>query len=561
MEGFSSPKVSAIMDYELENKTEEENEKLINEEYKMWKKNSPFLYDLVVTHALEWPSLTCQWFPTVEEVPDKNYKIQNLLLGTHTNDDEPNYLQIASIRLPSEIQKAGDTVMEEANSDEKDNETFIKITQKILHDGEVNRARYQLENPDIIATKSRTGDVYIFNRTTFDPMPKEGEKFNPTLRLTGHNKEGYGLAWSPHKATSTHLLSAGFDSKICQWDIAGTTKENRELEPVRTYAAHTTGVEDVAWHTKFGSIFASVGDDARLMIWDARNESNKPIHDIQAHEAEVNCVAFAPGSEWVLATGSGDKTAALWDLRNLKQPIHSLRAHQSEILQLAWSPHHDAVLATASSDRRILVWDLSKIGAAQLPEEAEDGPPELLFMHGGHTNKISDFGWNPADPWVLSSTADDNIVQVWQMASNIYNPQAQHHHQHHQQEQQSESSQAGQEKQEQQDDDESMETTSKNEDESQPSSSIANTAPASPGSANNNSSNENGQPTKAASDTSVAAAAAAAATAAGAPAVEENDASSATASAPADKEASATNDTLDISNPENTTDGDVQMQD
>lgn len=46
-------------------------------------------------------------------------------------------------------------------------------------------------------------------------------------------------------------------------------------------------------------------------------------------------------------------------------------------------------------------------------------------MHGGHTNKISDFGWNPAEPWVLSSTADDNIVQVWQMASNIYNPDAQ----------------------------------------------------------------------------------------------------------------------------------------
>lgn len=36
-------------------------------------------------------------------------------------------------------------------------------------------------------------------------------------------------------------------------------------------------------------------------------------------------------------------------------------------------------------------------------------------MHGGHTNKISDFCWNPVDPWVLASTADDNIVQVWQM--------------------------------------------------------------------------------------------------------------------------------------------------
>ncbi|KAG1438649.1 hypothetical protein G6F56_012572 [Rhizopus delemar] len=119
------------------------------------------------------------------------------------------------------------------------------------------------------------------------------------------------------------------------------------------------------------------------------------------------------------------QTASLWDLRNMKSPLHSLKSHQAEILQLSWSPHHDAVLATASSDRRILVWDLSRIGTQQLPKEAEDGPPELLFMHGGHTNKISDFSWNPVEPWVLASTADDNIVQVWQMASNIYNEELQ----------------------------------------------------------------------------------------------------------------------------------------
>ena len=40
-------------------------ERLINEEYKIWKKNTPFLYDLVMTHALEWPSLTAQWLPEV----------------------------------------------------------------------------------------------------------------------------------------------------------------------------------------------------------------------------------------------------------------------------------------------------------------------------------------------------------------------------------------------------------------------------------------------------------------------------------------------------------------
>ncbi len=41
-------------------------EKIRNEEYKIWKKNSPFLYDLVVTHALQWPTLTVQWMPDVE---------------------------------------------------------------------------------------------------------------------------------------------------------------------------------------------------------------------------------------------------------------------------------------------------------------------------------------------------------------------------------------------------------------------------------------------------------------------------------------------------------------
>jgi hypothetical protein len=38
---------------------------MINEEYKIWKKNTPFLYDMVMTHSLEWPSLTVQWLPDI----------------------------------------------------------------------------------------------------------------------------------------------------------------------------------------------------------------------------------------------------------------------------------------------------------------------------------------------------------------------------------------------------------------------------------------------------------------------------------------------------------------
>ena len=66
----------------------------------------------------------------------------------------------------------------------------MRITQKIVHEGEINRARYQYENPNVIATNTQTGAVFIFDRTMHESFPKENERCNPALRLQGHKKEG-----------------------------------------------------------------------------------------------------------------------------------------------------------------------------------------------------------------------------------------------------------------------------------------------------------------------------------------------------------------------------------
>ena len=87
---------------EEEEYRDEMEERLVNEEYKIWKKNTPFLYDLVITHALEWPSLTVQWLPNRDEPGGKDYSLQRLIVGTHTSDNEPNYLMIAQVQLPLE---------------------------------------------------------------------------------------------------------------------------------------------------------------------------------------------------------------------------------------------------------------------------------------------------------------------------------------------------------------------------------------------------------------------------------------------------------------------------
>lgn len=34
--------------------------------YKIWKKNAPFLYDFMLSHSLDWPSLTIEWLPYSE---------------------------------------------------------------------------------------------------------------------------------------------------------------------------------------------------------------------------------------------------------------------------------------------------------------------------------------------------------------------------------------------------------------------------------------------------------------------------------------------------------------
>ena len=56
----------------------------------------------VMTHALEWPSLTVQWLPDVTRPEGKDYSLHRLILGTHTSSDEQNHLVIASVQLPCE---------------------------------------------------------------------------------------------------------------------------------------------------------------------------------------------------------------------------------------------------------------------------------------------------------------------------------------------------------------------------------------------------------------------------------------------------------------------------
>ena len=98
---------------------------------------------------------------------------------------------------------------------------------------------------------------------------------------------------------------------------------------------------------------------------------------VGGHTDAINALSFNPASEFVLATGSADRSIGIWDLRNLKFKLHALVGHRDSVTSLSWHPFEEAILGSSSADRRIIFWDLSRIGEEQAPEDAEDGPPEL----------------------------------------------------------------------------------------------------------------------------------------------------------------------------------------
>ena len=318
-------------------------ERLIDAEYKIWKKNTPYLYDYVMTHSLEWPSLTCEWLPTVKNSGEHAAE-HPLLLGTHTTGEQ-NYLMVGTVNLPK-----NDAVIDNRNSAERKTTTpaahydeekkelggfghansgvgKIEIRMKVKHEGEVNRARYMPQNHFIVATRGPNPEVYIWDLSKHPSFPTDDSSpFSPQGVCIGHSREGYGLAWSKHN--EGRLISGSEDRTINLWDINAVTGSKSgagtQIQAIGVFRGHTDVVEDVDWHKRDPNMIGSVGDDKCLMIWDVREKNpNKAVHVVKdAHDADINCIAFNPINEYVLATGSADKTVALWDMRNLKSYVN-----------------------------------------------------------------------------------------------------------------------------------------------------------------------------------------------------------------------------------------------
>lgn len=155
--------------------------------------------------------------------------------------------------------------------------------------------------------------------------------------------------------------------------------QDKTLKPWRRYTHHAHIVNDVQYHPLVKHFIGTVSDDLTLQLLDVRqaDATRSALTAKNGHSDAINSLAFNPRHETLVATASADKTIGIWDIRNVREKVHTLVGHQDAVTSLSWHPKESSILGSGSYDRRIMFWDLSRVGEEQMPDDQEDGPPEL----------------------------------------------------------------------------------------------------------------------------------------------------------------------------------------
>lgn len=150
--------------------------------------------------------------------------------------------------------------------------------------------------------------------------------------------------------------------------------------------------------------------DRTARLWDLRrvfyNSEADPANSIsstvlQGHTAPIRAVALTPDGKWAL-TGSGDRTARLWDLRDINNiRSHNLQGHTSTIISVALTSDGSWAL-TGSVDHTARLWDLRETDAI------------ISYVLQGHTKSIGSVSLANDGKWALTRSGD-MTVRFWDL--------------------------------------------------------------------------------------------------------------------------------------------------
>jgi hypothetical protein len=165
---------------------------------------------------------------------------------------------------------------------------------------------------------------------------------------------------------------------------------SQELMALRGHAA---GISRVAFSPD-GKLLATGSDDKTAKLWNS--SSGKIVSTLEGHNDNVYGVAFSPDGRR-LATGSADKTARTWEIATGKR-LSTMNGHTGSVYTVAFSSDGRRI-ATSSEDQTARIWD-SASGA-------------LLQTLTGHTGNSYSAVFSP-DGRLVATGSDDKTAKIWE---------------------------------------------------------------------------------------------------------------------------------------------------
>ena len=142
------------------------------------------------------------------------------------------------------------------------------------------------------------------------------------------------------------------------------------------------------------SLFENDHKTDEVYIWDL--ESGKPVSH-RPKQTGVVAIAFSPDGKLV-ATGSVDKSARLWDVASGNQVGTSLM-HGGTVIAVTFSPDGKLV-ATGSEDKSARLWDV-----------ASSNQVGTSLMHGGTVIAVT---FSP-DGKLVATGSEDKTARLWEV--------------------------------------------------------------------------------------------------------------------------------------------------
>lgn len=190
----------------------------------------------------------------------------------------------------------------------------------------------------------------------------------------------------PTIGASNHLLSASWDSTIKEWDL-NHLMNNSDHDPVFQLSnAHYGPINDLAVSTFQSAVFASVGTDGFLRLWDKRQSASQGCVALYGHEQAVSCVEFNQMIESIVYTGTDAGDIFTFDLRNSKDGFREERSavHEGRVRRICCIPSHRECILSCSDDMTVV------ISGIEINEKKMGDSREIVARFQEHEDYVTD---------------------------------------------------------------------------------------------------------------------------------------------------------------------------